>query len=34
LTGWQVAATPATAGETLKLQEDSMLRLGGALQAA
>ena len=34
LTGWQVAATPATAGEVLKLQEASMLRLGGSLQAA
>lgn len=34
LTGWQVAATPATAGGVLKLQEDSMLRLGGSLQAA
>jgi hypothetical protein len=34
LTGWQVAATPATAGDVLKLQEDSMLRLGGSLQAA
>jgi hypothetical protein len=34
LTGWQVAATPATAGEILKLQEASMLRLGGSLQAA
>jgi hypothetical protein len=33
-TGWQVAATPATAGEVLKLQEASMLRLGGSLQAA
>jgi hypothetical protein len=34
LTGWQIAATPATAGEVLKLQEASMLRLGGSLQAA
>lgn len=34
LTGWQVAVTPATAGEVLKLQEASMLRLGGSLQAA
>jgi hypothetical protein len=34
LTGWQVAAVPATAGEVLKLQEASMLRLGGSLQAA
>jgi hypothetical protein len=34
LTGWQIAVTPATAGEVLKLQEASMLRLGGSLQAA
>jgi hypothetical protein len=34
LTGWQIAATPATAGEILKSQEESMLRLGGSLQAA
>lgn len=34
LTGWQVTAAPATAGEVLKLQEASMLRLGGSLQAA
>jgi hypothetical protein len=34
LTGWQIAATPSTAGEVLKLQEASMLRLGGSLQAA
>lgn len=34
LTGWQVAATPATAGDVLQLQEASMLRLGGSLQAA
>lgn len=34
LTGWQIAATPATAADVLKLQEDSMLRLGGSLQAA
>jgi len=34
LTGWQIAAMPTTAGDVLKLQEDSMLRLGGSLQAA
>lgn len=34
LTGWQLAAGPVDAGEVLKLQEASMLRLGGALQAA
>jgi hypothetical protein len=34
LTGWQLAASPVDAGEVLKLQEASMLRLGGALQAA
>ncbi|MCU1244423.1 MAG: hypothetical protein JWN02_333 [Acidobacteria bacterium] len=34
LTGWQVAARPATAGEALKSQEAAMLRLGGSLQAA
>lgn len=33
-TGWQIAATPANAGEVLKLQEASMLRLGGSLRAA
>jgi hypothetical protein len=33
-TGWQLATTPAAAGEILKLQEASMLRLGGSLQAA
>jgi hypothetical protein len=34
LTGWRVAAAPLNAVEVLKLQEASMLRLGGALQAA
>jgi hypothetical protein len=34
LTGWQIAASPANAFEVLKVQEESMLRLGGALQAA
>jgi hypothetical protein len=34
LTGWQFALGPVNAGEVLKLQEASMLRLGGALQAA
>lgn len=35
LTGWQVAsAAPVDAVEVLKLQEASMLRLGGSLQAA
>jgi hypothetical protein len=34
LTGWQIATTPANAIEILKVQEESMLRLGGALQAA
>ena len=34
LTGWQLATAPVNAGEVLKLQEASMLRLGGALQAA
>lgn len=34
LTGWQIAAAPANAIEVLKVQEESMLRLGGALQAA
>jgi hypothetical protein len=33
-TGWQLAMSPAAAAEILKLQEASMLRLGGALQAA
>jgi hypothetical protein len=33
-TGWQVATAPLNAAEILKLQEASMLRLGGALQAA
>ena len=34
LTGWQIAVAPATAAEVFKLQEASMLRLGGSLQAA
>jgi hypothetical protein len=34
LTGWRIATAPESAAETLQLQEDSMLRLGGALQAA
>jgi hypothetical protein len=34
LTGWQIATAPANAAEVLKSQEDSMLRLGGALKAA
>ncbi len=34
LTGWQLAADPMNAGDVLQLQETSMLRLGGALQAA
>lgn len=34
LTGLQVATRPHEAGEILRLQEQSMLRLGGALQAA
>jgi hypothetical protein len=34
LTGWQLAVEPINACEVLKLQEASMLRLGGALQAA
>jgi hypothetical protein len=34
LTGWHLAAGPANAAEILKLQETSMLRLGGSLQAA
>lgn len=34
LTGWQLATGPVNAAEVLKLQEMSMLRLGGALQAA
>ena len=34
LTGWQFASAPADAAGVLKMQEDSMLRLGGALQAA
>ena len=33
-TGWRVAVAPAEAVETLKIQEASMLRLGGSLQAA
>jgi hypothetical protein len=34
LTGWQLAVDPLNAAEVLKLQEASMLRLGGTLQAA
>jgi hypothetical protein len=34
LTGWQLAVDPVNAAEVLKLQEASMLRLGGTLQAA
>ena len=34
LTGWQVATAPQSAAEILKSQEESMLRLGGSLQAA
>jgi len=34
LTGWRIAVSPAAAAETLKAQEESMLRLGGSLQAA
>lgn len=34
LTGWRVAVAPESAVDTLKLQETSMLRLGGSLQAA
>jgi hypothetical protein len=34
LTGWQLAAEPVDASEVLQQQEASMLRLGGALQAA
>jgi hypothetical protein len=34
LTGWHLAAGPPNAAEILKLQETSMLRLGGSLQAA
>ncbi|MEO8381013.1 MAG: hypothetical protein ABI779_15230 [Acidobacteriota bacterium] len=33
-TGWQMAVSPGETSEILKLQEASMLRLGGALQAA
>jgi hypothetical protein len=33
-TGWQLATTPARAAEVLQMQEASMLRLGGTLQAA
>ena len=34
LTGLQLATRPGDLGEVLKLQEQSMLGLGGALQAA
>ena len=34
LTGLQLATRPRDVGDILKLQEESMLRLGGALQAA
>jgi hypothetical protein len=34
LTGWQLATRPQELNEILKLQEQAMLRLGGALQAA
>jgi len=34
LTGWQLSTDPANGNQVLKLQEDSLLRLGGTLQAA
>jgi hypothetical protein len=34
LTGWQLATAPVNADEVMRLQEASMLRLGGSLQAA
>ena len=34
LTGWQLATRPQKLNEILTLQEQAMLRLGGALQAA
>ena len=34
LTGWQLATRPRDLSEILAVQEQAMLRLGGALQAA